>query len=151
MTFETQCCFLRLILIICVLCRPENSDPVVPPLKSSTRADIAYIAARIISASSSTSIYDYSRNKYVQFSGPVSTKHVNVFDYDESCYVTGNGNGSKLSLFHYGNSNFIDLKIHGTNFEGYDFGTASFFNGSVRGRSVSLFDYESSQYYSYII
>ncbi len=116
-------------------------------MESHTRRAVAYIAGRLISGKSSSSVYDYSEGEYCNFSGTVSEGGVSVFDYGQSCYVSGSG----TNLFHYGDGHYITLSPDGGKFSGFDYGTSSHFTGTVIGGSVSLYDYGTSSYYQYSV
>jgi hypothetical protein len=121
-------------------------------MKDHTRRAVALIAGCIITGKNPSSVYDYSQSKYFQFSGETTPTTVNVYDYDERCYVGGSGDpSSQLNLYHYGNSKYITLKIEGDKFNGYDYDTQRHFNGSVNGNSISLYDDEKSQHYNFSI
>jgi hypothetical protein len=76
------------------------------------RRIIAFIAAKLVSDKSSTSIYDYQDSKYTSVSGSVNAERVNVYDYERRCYISGNFSGTKFSLYDYGDSSYVDLKQH---------------------------------------
>lgn len=116
-------------------------------MNSGSRACIAYIVARAISDSSSSHAYDYTRSKYIAFSGDVSSHGVNVYDYGRRCYCSG----SLSQLYDYGNRKHIDLEIRGDQFSGFDYASGKSFKGSVSGDSVSLYDYETSQFYNFTV
>ena len=61
-------------------------------MKDNPRAIIAYIAGRLISKTDKSSVYDYYQSKYILINGSLDTNRVNVYDYDEKCHLTGNGN-----------------------------------------------------------
>lgn len=113
-----------------------------------TRRVVAYIAARIISGKTASSIYDYELSKYFNISGEVNDVNVNVYDYDQSCYVSGSRSSGEYSLYHYGNRKYIDLKINGQNFDGYDYDSKKHFSGNVNTNSISLYDYEDRKYHN---
>jgi hypothetical protein len=111
------------------------------------RRSVAYIAARAISGSDSTAIYDYSAAKHFSFSGDVGADNVNVYDYEQRVYI----GGPLPSLYHYGTRRHIDLRVDGEGFSGYDYDSSQHFSGTVRGNTVSLYDYEHSEYFSYTV
>ncbi|UDM52016.1 hypothetical protein [Cupriavidus sp. MP-37] len=116
-------------------------------MNSGARACIAYIVARAISDSKASHAYDYSESKYVAFTGDVTTREVNVYDYGRRCYCSG----SLPQLYDYGNRKHIDLQVNGDRFSGFDYDSRKHFEGSVSGNSVSLYDYETSKYYNYTV
>lgn len=116
-------------------------------MQAHTRRAIAYIAGRLISSSRASAVYDYSESRYVNFSGDVSFQNVNVYDYDQRCYVSG----SLGSLYHYGNRSYVQLDVNGTNFRGYDYDTRNNLSGNVSGSAVSLYDYGTSAYFNYSV
>jgi hypothetical protein len=113
-------------------------------MKDSVRRAIAYIAGSAIAQKKSGSVYDYSARRYVSIDGDVGQR-VNVFDYDERCYI----DGDLRSLYHYGTRRYLDLSISGRSFSGYDYDTRKHFEGTVSGSSISLYDYEHSKHFDY--
>lgn len=118
-------------------------------MKPNPRACIAYIAGCLIANKKSSHVYDYFQSKYISIGGDIDRQTVNVFDYEQGCYLSGEGNDGRYSLFHYGDGNYIDLEIMGNNFEGYDYETGSHYSGEVNGDSISLFDFGESSYFNY--
>jgi hypothetical protein len=116
-------------------------------MDAATRRGIAYIAGRLISGRSSSSLYDYTEGRQSTFSGQVSTSRVNVFDQDRGSYITG----TPPSLFDHGTGAYVRLTTQGDRFKGFDYQSGDHFSGRVNGRAVSLFDYGSSSYYSYTV
>ena len=116
-------------------------------MKDHTRRAAAYIAGRLISGDRSGSVYDYSDSRHVSFSATLGNNNISAYDYDQSCYVTGN----LPNLYHYGNSAYLSLKIQQKRFTGYDYDTSSHYSGQVNGRSISIYDYEHGQYFNYSI
>lgn len=113
------------------------------------RASIAYTAGRVISRHNSTHLFDYKRSKYVAFSGSVSDTFVQIYNYDYSGHITGNGFGGILNLFDYHRSSHVQLRITGTSFSGFDYATGSHFSGSVSGQNINVYDYREGQYFNY--
>lgn len=111
------------------------------------RRAVAYIAGRLITGDEATSIYDYQEQRHNSFSGEVSTQNVNVYDYEEKCFVGGEPN----ALYHYGDSKHIQLTVDGANFSGFDYGSNKHFSGSVDDRAIALYDYESLSCFNYSI
>lgn len=70
---------------------------------------MAYLASRLVSGADATAVYDYSSSQYFNFSGSVSTDSVNVYDYEQRCYVSG----LPSSLYHYGNRRNVQLEASG--------------------------------------
>lgn len=114
-------------------------------MKHHTRRAVAYIAGSLIAGIKKNSIFDYSTSSYNNFSNNSSGGHVSVFDYTQSCYVTGN----LPTIFHYGDSHHISLNVNGTNFKGFDYGASCHFSGSVNGNQIKIFDYGESSYFNY--
>jgi hypothetical protein len=114
-----------------------------------TLAAVAYVAGRLVGGKTSSAIYDYSRSMYVKFGGDVRPGRVQIYDYEDSSHIAGNGSAEYINLFHYGRSAHIRLNIAGHNFNGFDFGRGAHFSGSVSGQNVSLYDYESSTWHQY--
>jgi hypothetical protein len=110
------------------------------------RRAVAYIAGRMISGSTATSVYDYDAGSYFSIDGEVSTSRVNVFDYSRSCYLDGN----PPSLYDYGRGQFFGLELKvAQKFSGYDYGSSSFFDGEVKGETISIYDYGTGNYHDY--
>jgi|SRR3989344_2615245 len=116
-------------------------------MKHHTRRAVAYIAGRAISGKSSGAVFDFSASQHYYFGGNVHQSQVAVFDYTQSCHITG----TLTSLFHYGDSHHISLTINGSQFNGFDYGESCHFSGNVNGNSISVFDYGTSQHYNYSI
>ena len=120
-------------------------------VRAENRAAVAYIVGRLLTGKHASSVYDYARSVYVNFSGSVRTGHVQVFSYETSNYVSGSGSSSSLNLFDYAHGNHLHLKLAGNQFKGFDYGTGTHFQGNVAGRGVQLFDYGEGQYFNYAI
>ena len=116
-------------------------------MNNGTRACIAFIAGRIISSKIASHIYDYLKSRYINISGSVTNKNVNIYDYDRGCYFSG----SIPSLFDYGTSSYVELKINGNKFSGFDYNDGHYFSGSVNGNSITLYDYGESKHFSFSI
>jgi hypothetical protein len=112
-----------------------------------TRRAVAYIAGRRAGGRQSSAVYDYAAARYFSMSGDVSGDNASIYDYEQSCYVTGAGD----SLYHYGNSAHLMLQISGSRFSGYDYASSSHFSGTLTGNAISLYDYETNAYYNYAI
>lgn len=112
-----------------------------------TRACIAYVAAKLVSGKGASSVYDYSRSRYISISGSVDASRVAVYDYDRGCHFSGSTTG----LYDYGRSAHVSITWNGSRFTGYDYGDRHHFSGSVNGSSVSLYDYGESNYFNYSI
>lgn len=117
-------------------------------MKEHTRRAVAFIAARLVSRRRSSSVYDYKTGRHFNFSGDADSQRVSVYDYAESCHVSGSG-GPNFSLYHYGNSRHINLRVDGESFQGYDYDSSSHFSGRVNGNSVSLYDYGTGSHYNF--
>jgi hypothetical protein len=121
-------------------------------LKPGPRALIAYAAGKLLSDSTGSSLYDYSQGTYRNISGTVSASRINLYDYTDSCHLSGNGTGgSHYSLYHYGEGSHITLNTNGSNFSGYDYASGDHFSGHVTGRSITLYDYGEGKYFSYTV
>src|SRR2546425_12638848 len=120
-------------------------------MKSNLRACVAFIAGCITSGKRSSSVYDYSRGGYINISGSVDRRGVQIFDHDQGCHFSGSGNGKQYSLHHYGDGCHVDLRLNGSQFTGYAYGTGSHFTGQVNGGSISVYDYKESGYFNYSI
>ncbi len=112
-----------------------------------SRRALAYIAGKLASGSSTSSVYDYAASQYFSIGGTVTPQRVSIYDYSLGCYITG----TLPSLYHYGNSGYLSLKMNGEQFSGYDYHTGSYFSGNVRGRSISVYDYQLSSYFNYSV
>lgn len=112
-----------------------------------TRADIAYIAGRLISRRQASSVFDYTKAKYVIISGTVNDNNISIFDHNRSCHIAGNVS----SLFDYGRGAHLSLTINGQNFSGFDYSGGGHFAGTVNGTSITIFDYANSKNYIYSI
>ena len=115
----------------------------------SVRACVAYVAGRLISGRTASSIYDCSACGHVSISGDVDDRKVSVYDYEHGCAFSGSGNRREFSLYHYGDRHQVSLKIDGDQFTGYDHGSMHPFEGGVSGGSITLYDSESGAYHSY--
>jgi hypothetical protein len=112
-----------------------------------TRRAVAYIAGRLVRGSAAAAVYDYAEERHVNFTGEVSAQHVNVYDYEQRCNVSG----APSSLYHYGNRRYIELNVAGMQFSGHDGASGRHFNGNVRGNGVTVYDYEQEQYFDYSV
>lgn len=121
-------------------------------MKKHTARAIAYIAARLESGKTAGHVYDYSTSSHTSMSGTVTPARVNVYDYDKSSYITGNGSGGSFNLYHYGNSAHVSLKYKSKgDFSGYDYDTSSHFTARVNGKNVSVYDYEHSSWTNFTV
>lgn len=115
-------------------------------MKNEKHIVIAAIAAqqqgRVVSH-----IYDYSQSKYVlvNFSSPIGSKHIHMFDYGRNSYVVG----TLPSVFDYASGSYINIHIEGNRFNGYDYESNSHFSGSVNGGMVNIFDYQQGKYFNF--
>jgi hypothetical protein len=116
-------------------------------MKTHTRHAVAYIAGRMASGRTSSSVYDYQESRHVNMSGNLSGGSISAYDYDQRCHITG----SRTSLYHYGNRAHLGLKLNDAMFSGYDYDSRAHFSGSVNGKNVSLYDYETGRYYNFLI
>src|SRR4051812_20645845 len=107
-------------------------------MKPATRACVAYVAARLITQTRASSVYDYGRSKYLSVDGDISDKNVNVYDYGRGCYISGSGHNGEFDLYDYGNSRYVQLKVRGRHFKGYDYDTSQHFSGEVSGGAISF-------------
>jgi hypothetical protein len=115
-------------------------------MNSDTRANVAYIVASLCGASRGY-VYDFSTSKYKNISGSVDINHVNIYDNDRGCHVTG----SSRSLYDYGVGSHIQLNLNGTRFNGFDYNTGNHFSGNINGKNISIYDYETSSYHNYSV
>ena len=115
-------------------------------MKPETRAAMALVAiCRANSINKGQSIYDHDISSYKRISGDITNNKVNLYDYDNSCHISGN-NGN---LYHYGNSSHISIKMDGNKFSGYDYDSSAHYSGTVTNKTASLYDYETSSYYNF--
>lgn len=116
-------------------------------MKPHTRRAIAYIVGSFISKSGGNSIYDYSTSQHHSFSNSSHDTNIAVYDYSESCHITG----ILPTIYHYGNGRHISIQINDTGFSGYDYDESCHFSGSVNGHSVSIYDYGESSHFNFSI
>jgi hypothetical protein len=114
-------------------------------MNPATRACVAYVAGRAISASGGSHIYDYSQSRRISIGGSVNGPIVNVYDYDRGCHFSG----TLPQLYDYGMSAHVSIEINGTQFKGYDYGAGHHFSGTVNGSSISIYDYGESRHFKY--
>jgi len=114
-----------------------------------TRACIAYVAGRLVSNKSASSVFCYTKSKHMMIDGTVKTNNIDVFDYDRGNHFGGSGNSGKFDLFDYGESYHVELKVSGNKFEGFDYASSNHFSGDVSGGNISLYDYGSGNYHEY--
>jgi hypothetical protein len=120
-------------------------------VRSESRAAIAYIAGRLISGRHSSSVYDYARSKFINFSGTVQSGRVQVFDHETGNHFVGSGSEASINLFEYGRGAHIHLAIAGHSFSGFDYGSGTHFSGTVTGGTIAVYDYGESQYFNYSV
>jgi len=118
-------------------------------MRDHTRRGLAHVAGRLLSGKSVSHVYDYSRGRYFNIGGKVSSDEVRVYDYERGAHLEGRRNGNHFGLYDYGDSVFIELTMKADRFRGYDYQTGSFFDGQVRGNDISLYDYQTAQFYEY--
>jgi hypothetical protein len=116
-------------------------------LESELRACVAYIAGRLVSGRSSSSVYDYSQSKHTAIAGTVTNRQVAIYDYERGAYISGGA----AQFYDYDEGCYISLQLTGNNFRGFDYGSASHFSGSVNGRNILMFDYEKGSHFQYSI
>ena len=96
----------------------------------------------------SLSIYDYARQRHLQFMVMNNGNDVAVHDYERGCDMTGRF----PSYYDYGVSRYITLTKEGTNvYNVFDYNRRSYLMVAINGSFVTIFDYEKSQYYNYSI
>ncbi|UCG77226.1 MAG: hypothetical protein JSV21_06420 [Nitrospirota bacterium] len=120
-------------------------------MKDHTRRAIAYIAGRLISRESSTTVFDYSCFKYFSFVGEMNLENISVFDYENQCLIRGFGSTGSINLYHYGNKSHIYLNIEDKHFNGFDYQTGTHLSGDVDDRAIKIFDYEFDTNFNYSI
>ena len=142
----------------CGRSHPYKSGQIVPRfhlvkriMKPNPRACVAFIAGCLISGQNALSVYDNSRKKYLSISGRLQPESVNIYDHDQECHISGNGNSGNFSLYHHGDSHHISLWINGNRFNGYDHGTSSHFSGHVSGPLVKIYDHGEGSYFDYSV
>ena len=121
-------------------------------MKSHTRRAVAYIAGRLVSGKYSTTLRDDSEGKHFSFAGEGSLeKGVSVYDYEQKCFIRGNGSGESFSIYHDGNEKSIEVTINENTFKGYDRDSETFFSGTVDGDFITIRDDELSQEFKYLL
>lgn len=123
-------------------------------MKPKVRVGVAYITGCLLGERSSvSSVYDFDNRKYTNMSGEVSESKINVYDFEMSCHITGNGKNGEYSIYHYGTGKHINITVNKSQktFNGYDHDTGKHFSGDVRNNSISIYDYETSKYYRFSI
>lgn len=121
-------------------------------MQDQTARAIAYIAARLQTGRSSSSVYDYKEGKHTSMSGNVSPNRIAVYDYSAGCHVSGSGSNGNLSLYHYGNAAHISLRHTGKGkFSGFDYASSSHFSVTVQSSSVSFYDYGEGSWRNFSI
>jgi hypothetical protein len=113
------------------------------------RAVIAYVASRLISRAESSFIFDFSARGHRSMGGTVSETSVNVYDFSESCQLTGQMSNGCFQLFHHGERVHVSIEILGESFSGYDHLTGRHFSGVVNGPKVSINDEGDLRCYAY--
>jgi hypothetical protein len=116
-------------------------------MTDATRRAVTYIAARMAGRRDVGSVYDFSAGRHFHFSGEVDPGHVQVYDYDSRCHISG----APSSLYHFGNHRHLTLMMTDSHFSGYDFASRQHFHGQVSGSSVSVYDFEHGRHYQYSV
>src|SRR5262249_33839870 len=120
-------------------------------MKPHTRRAVAFIAGSIVSGRPSPAVYDYAASQSFPFGGEATWRHVNVYDHEQRCHISGPGGAGTFSLYHYGNLKHVDLSVQAEAFHGYDYDTGQHFTGTVRGASISLYDDDGGKYFTYAV
>jgi len=120
-------------------------------VNSHLRASIAYIAARLISASTVTGVFDQSQLRRVFLSGTVDRAVISAYDHERNCFITGAGDGTHYSLFHQGEGLHISLDIQEGAFWGHDYGRSTRFDGTVEGNAVTFHECELDRRFRYLL
>ena len=107
-------------------------------MKPTTRAVIAYIAARHVTGQGTSSIYDASQGGYVMITGSFGAEQVSIHDHQDRCQITGTRHGGRYDLHHQGNDAAIVIEFDGPQFRGVEHASGSAFHGVVEGRQITL-------------
>jgi hypothetical protein len=114
-------------------------------VKTVSKAPLALIVASLVRKKQFTSVYDMQSGGYGFYSGQATEQKVSIFDFKNSCFITGNAR----QLYNFGTSSHINLSVKGSSFTGFDYESGSHFNGSVAGNTVTMYDFSNSQYTRY--
>ncbi len=109
------------------------------------RADVAYIAARLIGESCGVGIYDATLHKHILITGTIAQGVVNVYDHHRQARLCGMND----FLYDSGANSLLHLRVLGECFSGFDYDSAKYFSGRVSGSSVWLYDFETARHHHY--
>jgi hypothetical protein len=120
-------------------------------MRENTRANVAYIAARLVLGDEASAVFDYSRGELLEIDGIVNAHCIETHERNGACCVHGRGENGTFCLFYSDERRPIDLAIDGREFEGFDHATTCHFAGEVSGHSVRFFDYGDGAHFSYSV
>lgn len=92
-----------------------------------------------------SSVYDFGKGQYFMYSTNMSGSSISVYDYSREGYMQGNID----QVYDYISGSYISLQVNGQTFNGYDFERGFYFNGQIGNGVISFFDYEMSLTFNY--
>ncbi len=119
-------------------------------ISAGTRRAVAFVAWRLITGHSSTSIYDHAKARRVRFSGTVSLTRIAIRDQD-GCEITGSGGSGMYTLTQGQGGKPITLKIDGLRFEGFDYGASRRYQGTIERETLRIREARGDCEFSYSV
>ncbi len=120
-------------------------------MKDCTRRVVAYLALRLTSASTITSVRDHTASKVFHFEAeiaPTKTK-MSVLDREEKVKISGLGGGGLYTLTNESSGKKLSLKLKEGLIDGFDFESVKPYKGTISGQSVSIEDAEHGTGFTY--